>query len=96
MSKPLVEPAITRADIDSILRMNAELLSELWILRDRVMVLEKLLEEKGVVARKAIDDYAPDQKFDDELLKERDQLVKRVIGAAEDRELKLESLTAQR
>ncbi len=72
--------------------MNTELLSELWILRDRVMVLEKLLEEKGLLERETLRDYLPSGEFEKELLDERDRLVRRVAGAPWTEEFTWESL----
>ena len=49
MTKPPTRPLTGDESLDRLLRMNTELLSELWILRDRMMVLEKILEEKGLL-----------------------------------------------
>jgi len=67
--------------IDALLRMNTELLSELWIMRDRMMVLEHLLEKKAGLSRQEIDDFEPPPELEGELLAERDALVRRVVGA---------------
>jgi hypothetical protein len=67
--------------IDALVRMNTELLSELWIMRDRMMVLEHLLEKKGGLSRQEIDDFDPPPELEGELLAERDALVRRVVGA---------------
>ncbi len=83
-------------DFEALLRMNTELLSELWILRDRVAVLEKLLEEKGVVSREAIDTYAPDAAFDAELQRERDRVVRQVAGAPWQLDRGIAALTGQK
>jgi hypothetical protein len=63
------------------MRVNSELLAELWILRDRLTVLEHLLAAKGVVERKAIDDFVPTGALATELEKERGAIVRRVMGA---------------
>jgi hypothetical protein len=68
--------------IDNLVRMNAELLSELWILRDRVTILEHMLQEKGVVDRAALNDYVPAGPLAEELQRQRDELVRKVIGGA--------------
>ena len=83
-------------EFEALLRMNTELLSELWILRDRVAVLEKLLDEKGILPRKAIDDYTPDAAFDAELQKERDRMVKQVVGSPRERDRSIEALTGKK
>jgi hypothetical protein len=68
--------------IDNLVRMNTELLSELWILRDRVTILEHMLQEKGVVDRAALDDFVPDGALATELQQQRDELVRKVVGGA--------------
>ena len=92
MTKPPVRPLTGDENLDRLLRMNTELLSELWILRDRVMVLEKILGEKGLLDANAIDDYAPSQEFGEVLQDERDQLVRRVAGAPWTEEFTWQSL----
>lgn len=67
--------------VDDLMRINSELLAELWVLRDRVTILEHLLAEKGVVDRKAIDEHQPSGALAAELQRERDALVRRVMGA---------------
>jgi hypothetical protein len=74
-------PYLESKQADDLMRINSELLAELWILRDRVTVLEHLLAEKGVVDRKAIDAFQPSGALADELTRERQALVKRVMGA---------------
>ncbi len=81
MTKPPIRPVTGDESLDRLLRMNTELLSELWILRDRVMVLEKILEEKGLLDAEAVNSYTPSSEFTDELQNERDRLVRRVAGA---------------
>src|SRR3546814_4935024 len=46
-------------NIDDLGRMVTALLTELWITRDRVAVLEQLLEDKKIVLPGEVDDYIP-------------------------------------
>jgi len=92
MTKPPPKPITGSEDMDAIMRINTELMSELWILRDRVTVLEKMLEEKGLVERQAIDNYAPEGVFAAELEDERDRFVRRVAGAPWELEFTVKSL----
>lgn len=92
MTKPPPKPITGSEDMDALMRINTELMSELWILRDRVTVLEKMLEDKGVVSRQAINDYAPEGEFAQELDEERDRFVRRVAGAPWEIEFTVESL----
>ncbi|MFZ2176894.1 MAG: hypothetical protein WAW17_23230 [Rhodococcus sp. (in: high G+C Gram-positive bacteria)] len=69
------------ARLDDLARMVTELTSELWILKDRNMILEKLLEESGVLTGGAVDEYQPDATLSATLLGERRALTQRVFGA---------------
>jgi len=79
-------------EVNALMRINTELMSELWILRDRVFVLEKILQEKDILENKIVDNYVPDEAFSKEIEKERDRFVRRVAGAPWTKELNLESL----
>jgi len=81
--------------LDNLIRMNTELMSELWVLRDRVTVLEHMLQEKGVVSRKAIDDFVPTGELAKELVRERDGMVERVVGGAWMQGFSVDSLVAK-
>ena len=74
-------PYLGQRELDDLVRMNSELLAELWILRDRVTVLEHLLEEKKVLARRDLSDFVPGEALAAELTREREALVRRVAGA---------------
>jgi hypothetical protein len=75
-------PYLGQRELDDLMRMNSELLAELWILRDRVTVLEHLLEEKSLLTRREISDHVPCEALAAELTREREALVERVAGAA--------------
>ena len=92
MTQPPSRPVTGDERLDGLLRMNTELLSELWILRDRVMVLERILEEKGLLDAQAVSNYVPSGEFADELQQERDRLVRRVAGAPWTEEFTWQSL----
>lgn len=81
--------------MDNVIRMNTELMSELWILRDRVTILEHMLQEKGIVSRKALDDLVPQGPLAAELNRERDALVEKVVGSAWMQGYTVESLVAK-
>ncbi|MEM6908762.1 MAG: hypothetical protein AAF494_08785 [Pseudomonadota bacterium] len=49
--------------IDNLARAILSLTREVAVLNDRVMVLETLLEEQGVVTSEAVDTYQPDEAF---------------------------------
>ena len=68
-------------NIDDLARMLTSLVSEVWIMRDRMAVMEKMLGEKVGVTSKEIDDFIPTPDFSAELEVLRDRLVTNVIGA---------------
>jgi len=46
--------------LDQVLRVFVALAAEVYVLRDRQRILEELLEARGVVWRKEIERYVPD------------------------------------
>lgn len=68
-------------NIDDLGRMVTALLTELWITRDRVAVLEQLLEEKKIILPREVDDYIPTDGFESDLERIRDRMAANVIGA---------------
>ncbi len=78
--RPL-KPYLGTPELDHLARMNTELLAELWILRDRVTLLEHLLEQKSVIERHTLDTMVPTGALAEELDRERERLVARVVGA---------------
>ena len=81
--------------MDNLIRMNTELMSELWVLRDRVTILEHMLQERGTISRKALDDFVPTGELAKELVRERDGLVEKVVGGAWMQGFSVESLVAK-
>jgi len=88
-------PYLGHKELDDLVRMNSELLAEVWILRDRVTVLEHLLQEKNVLDRKQLDDYMPQGELAKELERERAALVERVAGAPHAKSYSFEQLARQ-
>jgi hypothetical protein len=60
-------------DVDRVLGVAVELAAELYVLRERVRKLEKLLEAKGVLTRADLDAQTAD-------LAERDAFIERVLA----------------
>lgn len=79
---PAPEPAFfDNPAIDNLIAVTLELGAELWLQRERMRILEKLLADKGLVAADLIEQYQPD---DAELARnraERDAFVNRIFGA---------------
>jgi hypothetical protein len=68
-------------NIDDLGRMITALLTELWITRDRLAVVEQLLEEKKIVLPGEVDDFIPSEAFEADLERIRDRMASNVIGA---------------
>jgi hypothetical protein len=79
---PAPEPAFfDNPAIDNLIAVTLELGAELWVQRERMRVIEKLLAEQGVVTPELIEQYQPS---DDEAARaraERDAFVARIYGA---------------
>jgi hypothetical protein len=77
MNKPILQPE----DLDHLGEALIALTQEVWVLRDRQKVLEKLLLNAGVLDAKALDSFQPDAEMKAMLDMERQQLVDTVLGA---------------
>jgi hypothetical protein len=67
--------------IDNLIAVTLELGAELWVQRERMRVIEKLLADKGVVTAELIEQYQPSA---DEMARsraDRDAFVSRVYAA---------------
>lgn len=64
-------------NIDNLARAVLTLTREIAVLNDRVLVLEEMLEQNGVVAREAIDTYQPSEAFQ----ARADQSMQAITGA---------------
>ncbi|MGL3149014.1 hypothetical protein ACSS7Z_01510 [Microbacterium sp. A82] len=78
------------ARIDDVARMVFELASELWVLKDRTLVLEDVLEKNGIVAPEALDAVIPDAALEQRLFAEREGFTRRVYGSVLDADTRVE------
>ena len=67
-------------DVDALARQNIQLMTELWIVKDRLALLETMLEDKGAVDRTTLNDMEPEGDLADELRREREAYVDRIMG----------------
>lgn len=72
---------LQNATNDELGRMITALTEELWILRDRVMTLEQVLEDAAVVTIDDVDLHEPAEPLDSRLRRERQRVINRVLGA---------------
>lgn len=68
--------------LDELARISIGLMKEVWLLRDRLMVLERALERSGAIERSAIDRAEPDGAAEAEIRMEVDRMIGRVFGKA--------------
>ena len=66
---------------DDLVRLCLRLLNEVWTLRDRVTVIEALLETHAGLPRERIETYVPEGALAAELAAERLGMIKRVMDA---------------
>lgn len=77
----MADTYLDQKNIDDLGRMVTALLTELWIVRDRLAVVEKLYGERLDVDSAAIDDFVPDAAFAAQIETIRDRMVGAVVGA---------------
>ena len=65
--------------LDATVRMVVELAAQLWVDRERLLTVEALLEERGLVTREAIEHYRPSEARQAVLKAERDRFVNDVF-----------------
>ncbi|MCS6947014.1 MAG: hypothetical protein NZM12_05300 [Steroidobacteraceae bacterium] len=80
--QPAPEPAFfDNPAIDNLIAVTLELGAELWVVRERLRVLERLLSEHGRVTTEMIEQYRPSAEEQARARAERDAFVNRVYGA---------------
>ena len=72
---------LSSKNLDDLARINMALMSELWITRDRLAVLEELLTSRGVLEPGEADGFSPDPAFSERLERLRALFVENVLGA---------------
>lgn len=67
--------------VDHLGEAMLTLTREVWVLTDRVRILEAVLEDKGIDVRDAIATYVPSAKLETELAAARVRLVDAIVTA---------------
>ena len=75
------KPYLADEHTDQLARMMFQLLSEVWVMRDRMAVMEELLRRKGVASSEELDALVPDAGLEQRLEALRNQMVEAVLGA---------------
>ena len=74
-------PTLTEDDIPGLGLALLTLTQEVWILRDRMARMEKVLSSSGKDVAGLIDDYQPDEDMKAELAGDSKQLLDRILAA---------------
>jgi len=72
---------LSDTDIDGVGRAVMTLCHELWVVKDRMAVLEAVLADNGIDAETAIDAFQPDAALQDRLNRDGRALVERILSA---------------
>ena len=72
--------AASQARIDKLTQALMHVAGELWVVRDRQAVLERLLIEGGINAPALIDNYRPDAGLAQSLETEREAFIARILS----------------
>lgn len=66
-------------DVDQLMTFIMELMTEVIVLRDKQDLMERFLDERGVLVREDLLDYAPAPEAEAERAADRLALIKRVL-----------------
>jgi hypothetical protein len=69
--------------IDTLLGIVLSLGSEVYVLRDRMRIIEKLLEAKGTISRADIEGYQSSPEEEEVIRKEADAFISRLFRVFE-------------
>ncbi|MBT4740068.1 MAG: hypothetical protein HN793_08635 [Rhodospirillaceae bacterium] len=66
--------------VDRVMKVVVALARETYVLKDRLGIVERKLDEKGVLTRADLDDYKPTDDEEKEILETRDAFVESVLS----------------
>lgn len=78
---PTTDATLDAINVDDLGRMLMALAQEVWVMRDRMAITEKLLEEKAGIGPSAIESYVADAETRGKIERLRDGFAARVLGA---------------
>jgi hypothetical protein len=67
--------------VEDVARMAESLTEEVWILKDRLAVLEHLLVTHGILGATEVDEHEPDAELGATLKRDRQRVIRKVLGA---------------
>ncbi|MCY4477266.1 MAG: hypothetical protein OXC70_04690 [Gammaproteobacteria bacterium] len=71
--------------LDRMMNVIMGLAEELYVTRDRLKVMERVLESRGALEREELDNWNPDESQQDEILSDRDAFIQAILGRALDK-----------
>lgn len=71
------------AGMDEMVSMMVELTAEVWVLRNRLQILEKVAAEQGLELSSRIEAYVPSPAEAEQFAAERQQMIANVLRALE-------------
>ena len=69
--------------IDALLSIVVSLGNEVYVMRDRMRIIEKMLEAKGTISRADIEAYKPTPEEEEEIRKDNDAFMARLFRVFE-------------
>ncbi|MDE0129480.1 MAG: hypothetical protein OXQ86_07935 [Gammaproteobacteria bacterium] len=71
--------------LDRMMNVIMGLAEELYVTRDRLQVMERVLESRGALDRDELDSWKPDEGQQDEILRDRDAFIQAILSRALDK-----------
>jgi hypothetical protein len=72
-------PDVSKND-DALFEILLNAIQEIWILKDRQLVLERVLQDSGIDVCEAVERFQPDADFESELSQERKRFLDTVLA----------------
>ena len=69
--------------MDILLGIVVSLANEVYVLRDRLRIIEKMLEAKGTISRADVEAYKPTPDEEEEIRKDNDAFIARLFRVFE-------------
>jgi hypothetical protein len=66
--------------LDNLMTINLELGAALWVIKDRLRVVEELLQEKGIVTLDMIENYKATPEREQKMRTERNAFIEKIYG----------------
>ena len=71
--------------LDRMMNVIMGLAEELYVTRDRLQVMERVLESRGALSREELDRFKPDEEQQADILRDRDAFIQAILSRALDK-----------